>query len=99
MIRHIVLFSARDPAEVGTIHAALAKLGAIPHARHLEVALNAKRDGLSSEVDVVVYGEFDDFAQLDAYKAHPLYAEAIAVVRPRRELRIAADYEVPPPGR
>jgi hypothetical protein len=99
MIRHNVLFGASDPAEVGTIHAALAKLGAIPHARHLEVALNAKRDGLSSEVDVVVYGEFDDFAQLDAYKAHPFYAEAIAVVRPRRELRIAADYEVPPPGR
>ena len=97
MIRHIVLFSAKDPAEVETICAALAKLGAIPHARRLEVALNAKRDSLSSEADIVVYGEFDDLAQLDAYKAHPLYAEAIALVRPRRELRIAADHEVPPP--
>jgi hypothetical protein len=97
MIRHIVLFSAKDPAEVETIRAALAKLGAIPHARRLEVALNGKRDSLTSEADIVVYGEFDDLAQLDAYKAHPLYAEAIALVRPRRELRIAADHEVPPP--
>jgi hypothetical protein len=38
MIRHIVLFSAKDPAEVETIRAALATLGAIPHARHLEEA-------------------------------------------------------------
>ena len=95
MIRHIVLFSAKDQAEVAAIHAALAKLREIPHARHLEVALNAKRDGLSKEIDIVVYGEFDDFAQLERYKAHPIYAESIAVVRPRREIRIAVDYEVP----
>jgi hypothetical protein len=95
MIRHIVLFSAKDQAEVATIQAALAKLREVPHARHLEVALNAKRDGLSKEIDIVVYGEFDDFAQLERYKAHPIYAESIAVVRPRREIRIAVDYEVP----
>lgn len=95
MVRHIVLFSAKNPDDLPTIHAALSRLRAIPHARRLEVAYNAKRDQLSNEVDIVVYGEFADFAQLDDYKAHPLYAEAVAVVRPRRELRLAADYEVP----
>ncbi|MFZ1431284.1 MAG: Dabb family protein [Geminicoccaceae bacterium] len=95
MIRHIVLFSARDPAELPVIRAALARLAAIPHARHLEVEPNAKRDGLSSEIDLVVYGEFDDFAQLELFKAHPIYAEAISIVRPRRDIRIAVDYEVP----
>ncbi|RWB25255.1 MAG: hypothetical protein EOQ42_35210, partial [Mesorhizobium sp.] len=31
---------------------------------------------------------------LAAYKAHPLYQEAIKRVRPLRELRLAADYEI-----
>ena len=96
MIRHIVMFSAKDPAEIDTIEAALAQLARIPDARRLEVARNARRDGLSSEIDLVVYGEFEDWAALDRYKAHPLYAEAITVVRPRRELRFAVDYEATP---
>ena len=65
MIRHIVLFSAKDPAEIPLLQTALAQLATIPDARHLEVVPNAKRDQLSSEIDLVVYGEFDDFAQLD----------------------------------
>ena len=93
MIRHIVLFSVKDPAELATIQAALSRLAEIPDARRLEVARNSKRDGLSAEIDLVVYGEFPDYAALDRYKAHPLYAETIAVVRPRRELRIAVDFE------
>jgi hypothetical protein len=95
MIRHIVLFSAKNPAEVPALRATLARLATIPHAGHLEVALNSKRDGLSHEIDLVVYGEFADFGALERYKAHPVYAETIAVVRPRREIRIAVDYEVP----
>lgn len=95
MIRHIVLFSAKDEADLPLLHEALTQLRTIPHARHLEVGYNAKRDALSGEVDLVVYGEFDDFEQLAAYKAHPAYQAAIEQVRPRRELRIAVDYEVP----
>ena len=95
MIRHIVLFSAKDPGDVAMLEAALARLAQIPDALHLEVARNARRDGLSTEIDLVVYGEFADFAALDRFKTHPLYAESIAVVRPRREIRIAVDYEAP----
>lgn len=95
MIRHIVLFSAKDPSELRFMRQALSRLQAIPQARHLEVAYNSKRDGLSSEIDLVVYGEFEDFEQLATYKAHPAYQAAIEAVRPRRELRIAVDYEVP----
>lgn len=93
MIRHVVLFSVRDPADLELVQGALARLAEIPEARRLEVARNAKRDGLSAEIDLVVYGEFDDFAALDRYKAHPLYAETITIVRPRREIRIAVDFE------
>lgn len=94
MIRHIVLFSAKDPNDVELIRQGLSILTGIPHALKLEIAANRKSDPISSEVDIVVYGEFKDHAALAAYKAHELYAESIRRVRPLRELRLAADYVI-----
>jgi hypothetical protein len=79
--------------DLNAIHQALAKLKEIPHARYVEVSHNAKKDSLSKEIDVVVYAEFDDYGQLDKYKAHPLYRESTEIVRPLRDMRIAVDYE------
>ncbi|MEZ5866595.1 MAG: Dabb family protein [Geminicoccaceae bacterium] len=93
MIRHIVFFSARDPADLPVIEAGLKRLETIGAADRLEVRRNLGRDDLGNTVDLVVYGEFADAAALAAYKADPLYAEAIAIVRPLRELRVAADVE------
>ncbi len=93
MIRHIVLFSANNPLDIDRIHQALSKLRAIPHVRHLEVSRNAKKDDLSRDIDLVVYAEFDDYDQLEQYKAHPLYSESVAIVRPLRNMRIAVDVE------
>ena len=92
MIRHIVFFTARDPADLPQIIEGLKLLGTIPHVRHFEVAENARVDQIGNEVDVVVYGEFDDEAALAAYKAHPTYAEATRRVRPLRDRRFAADF-------
>ncbi|EIG61379.1 Dabb family protein [Bradyrhizobium sp. WSM1253] len=92
MIRHIVLFSAKDTAHVDQIIDGLSVLTAIPHARRLEVARNRKTDQLGNDIDVVVYGEFDNETELAAYKAHDLYQESIRRIRPLRELRVAADY-------
>ncbi len=92
MIRHVVFFSVRDPADLGAVEAGLRILESNPHASRLAVRRNLRRDGLSGEVDLVVYGEFADEAALDAYKAHPTYAASIAAVRPLRDLRIAADF-------
>ncbi|WFU14614.1 Dabb family protein [Bradyrhizobium sp. CB3481] len=94
MIRHIVLFTAKDAAQVDKMIEGLSVLTTIPHARRLEVARNRKTDQLGNEIDVVVYGEFDNEADLAAYKAHDLYQESISRVRPLRELRFAADYNV-----
>ena len=94
MIRHIVLFTAKNKAEIDGIVDGLSVLTAIPHARLLEIARNRKTDPLSDEIDVVVYGEFDNDAELAAYKAHHLYQELIERVRPLRELRFAADYDL-----
>ena len=96
MIRHIVFFTARDPADIDRICAGLERLGTIPHSRHFEVNRNTKVDQFGNEVDVVVYGEFEDTAALAAYKAHPTYVEVTASVRPLRELRFAADFEAKP---
>ncbi len=92
MIRHVVLFTAKDEADIDRMIDGLSVLTAIPHARRLEVARNRKTDQLGNDIDVVVYGEFDSEKELAAYKAHDLYQESIRRVRPLRELRFAADY-------
>lgn len=92
LIRHVVFFSVRDPADLEAVETGLKILEGNPHAARLTVRRNLRQDALSGEVDLVVYGEFADAAALEAYKAHPTYAASIAVVRPRRDLRIAADF-------
>ncbi|WGR90875.1 Dabb family protein (plasmid) [Bradyrhizobium sp. ISRA443] len=94
MIRHIVLFTAKDKAHIDQILEGLSVVTTIPHARRLEIARNSKTDQLANDIDVVVYGEFDSETELAAYKAHDLYQESIRRVRPLRELRFAADYNL-----
>lgn len=93
MIRHIVFFRAKNPADKETIFEGLSLLAGIPHSRHFEVGRNLLVDTISVEgPDFIVYAEFDDETQLAAYKAHPLYAQSTARVRPLRDLRMAADF-------
>lgn len=94
MIRHIVLFTAKDKAQIDQLIEGLLILTTIPHARRLEVARNGKTDQFSNDIDVVVYGEFDNEMELAAYKAHDLYQESIRRARPLRDLRFAADYHI-----
>jgi hypothetical protein len=88
----VVLFSAVDKNDVERIVDGLSLLRKIPQASVFEVVKNSRVDELSGEVDVIVYAEFVDDAALQAYKAHPIYQQAIDVVRPLREMRIAADF-------
>lgn len=91
MIRHVVYFSVRSETDRDRVLSGLRLLEANPHALHLEVGENLKLDSLGNEIDFVVYGEFADEAALEAFKAHPVYEASIAMVRPIRDLRIAAD--------
>ncbi len=95
MIRHIVFFSAADPADVAFIRTGLMRLEQIAHHEHFEVGENARLDPLGNEIDLVVYAEFRDRAALAAFKADPIYDETTASVRPMRALRYSADYEMP----
>lgn len=90
-LRHIVFFSARDKADIPKIVEGLSLLAQIPHASLFEVRRNTRSDALSGEVDVVVYAEFESAEAMAAYKADPIYQQSIDIVRPLRELRIAAD--------
>lgn len=87
------LLQRRRSGQSGGGPTGLSILTEIPHARLLEIGTNVKTDQLGTDVDLVVYGEFDDEAALAAYKAHPNYQISIERVRPLREMRIAADYD------
>ena len=95
MIRHVVLFSARDPADIDTIVETLSGYRDIPQVEMLEVERSLKRDRWSSEIDVVLHATFADEAALAAYKRHPIYEAGTRTVRPLRELRFVADTVVP----
>lgn len=93
MIRHIVFFSLKDPAQTADVVAKLKRLAAIPGSTLFSVAPNTKSDLFGNEIDIVVYSEFPDLDALKAYKKHPTYMEVTSIVRPMRELRFAADVE------
>jgi len=93
MIKHIVFFSAKDPKDREALYEGLTLLRKIPDCLHLEIGRNLQSDAISpGGPDFVVYGEFKDEKQLASYKAHRTYEEAISIVRPLREMRIAADF-------
>lgn len=93
MIRHIVFFTLKDPREAPEVITHLKRLGTIPGSTLFEVTANRKADLFGNEIDIVVYGEFPDIDALHAYKKHPTYMDVTSTVRPRRELRFAADVE------
>ncbi len=95
MIRHIVFFSAKDKADLPAIKEGLQTLAAIVHHDHFEVVENARVDPMGNDVDIVVYAEFRDREALAAYKADPIYDASTRRVRPLRDIRYSADYEVP----
>lgn len=93
MIRHIVFFTVKDGIDKEIVFQGLSLLTGIPHKLHLEVGRNLLTDAISpGGPDFIVYGEFADEAQLAQYKAHPLYQQSISIVRPLRDLRMAADF-------
>lgn len=91
-IRHVVLFSSKHPDNIEAMISGLSMLANIPTVDHFEVSRNRNEDRYSNEVDVIVYAEFEDAAALEAYRAHPIYQRCVEIVRPLRELRLAADF-------
>lgn len=91
MIRHIVMFSAKNPQDIPAIEEGLKLLEGIPESVHFEVSRNLRCDRFGNDIAVVVYAEFTDEEALARYKQHPLYEESIRRVKPLRDVRVAAD--------
>jgi quinol monooxygenase YgiN len=91
MIRHIVLFTAKSPDLIDDVYTGLKALEAIEGNWQLTVTKNNKIDQIANDIDVVVYGEFPDEDAIKTYKSSPIYDNAIKVVRPLRDKRIAVD--------
>ncbi|MGH1457193.1 MAG: Dabb family protein [Alphaproteobacteria bacterium] len=91
MIRHIVLFTAKTPENLDSVYNGLKTLETIQGNWVLTVTKNDKIDQIANDIDVVVYGEFPDQNALTEYKSHQTYNDAIKMVRPLRDKRIAVD--------
>ena len=92
IIRHVVFFSSKKTDDIDRIVDGLSMLAEIPSVKHFEVSRNRNEDRFGNDVDIVVYAEFENEAALSAYRAHQIYQDCIDVVRPLREMRIAADF-------
>jgi len=92
IIRHVVFFSSKDANDIDRMVDGLSMLSAIPSLRYFEVSRNRNEDRFSNDVDVIVYAEFENEAALKAYRAHQIYQDCIEIVRPLRDMRIAADF-------
>ena len=90
---HRLLHPERPARGAGHHRRICKRLGTIPGSTLFEVTQNRKADLFGNEIDVVVYAEFPDIDALHAYKKHPTYMDVTNTVRPRRELRFAADVE------
>jgi len=91
MIRHIVMFNAKDPKNREAIFTGLKILETIEGDWTLIIRRNMKIDQIGNDMDFVVYGEFQNEADLKAYKSHPNYQKSIDIVRPLRDQRVAVD--------
>ena len=93
MIRHVVFFSVKDRADLETVYDGLSILSGTDEYAHFEVGRNLRTDQISPDgPDFIVYAEFEDADQMQRFKDHALYQESIRIVRPLRDMRIAADF-------
>ena len=96
MIRHIVFFTAKDSNDNDKIYQGLSLLSGISDCLHIEIAVNCRHDPVSQQTPTfIVYAEFESDQQLENFKNHPLYQQSIDIVRPLRDMRIAADFDTP----
>lgn len=93
MVKHVVMwkFKADKRAEAEEFIQGLKSLnGKIEVLRSMEVACNTL-DG--NDCDAVLIATFDSFADLEAYKTHPLHVAVSTLCKDIREARHAVDYE------
>lgn len=92
MIKHVVCHKYRDSAEAQKISPMLRGLaGQVPSLRHIEVGTDVL--GSERSYHLVMIGEFDDLAGLEAYRQHPAHKAVQAYIHSVMESSVSVDYE------
>lgn len=96
MIRHVVMWKLKDPADAPRFKALLDSCAAlVPGIRQFEVGI--RQPGREANADVVLVSTFDDAAALDAYQNHPDHKAVSAQLGPLRESRHVLDHDLDAP--
>ena len=91
MIKHIVLFTLKDPANAPKVKALLDSCkDIVPGIREFEVGI--KTEGLEATADVVLVSTFEDAAALADYQPHPHHQGVVAQIREMASGRQVLDY-------
>ena len=93
MIRHIVMWKLKNPADATHFKAQLDTcIDLVPGMRKFEVA--TRTPALDANCDVVLYSEFEDAAALAAYQNHPHHQQISTALGALRDTRSVLDYEI-----
>jgi quinol monooxygenase YgiN len=91
MIRHVVLWTLKDPADAPRFKALLDSCRTlVPGIVQFEVGV--RTPGHDATADVVLVSTFVDAAALDAYQNHPHHKAVSAEVGPLRQSRAVLDH-------
>jgi quinol monooxygenase YgiN len=91
MIRHIVIFTLKNPADAPKVKALLDGCkGLVPGMNEFDVGI--RTDGLEANADVVLISTFENAAALAAYQPHPHHQGVVAQIREMAMSRHVLDY-------
>ncbi len=93
MLRHIVMWTLKDPADAPKVKALLDSCkGLVPGMHEFDVGI--KTEGLEANCEVVLVSTFEDAAALAAYVPHPHHQGVVAQIRQMAATRHVLDYLV-----
>ena len=93
MLRHVVMWTVNDPADIAAFAAELNSCrDLVPGMREFDVGV--RTEGCDADHDVVLVSTFDDAEALDAYVRHPHHQSVVAKLATLRKSRSFLDYLV-----
>jgi quinol monooxygenase YgiN len=93
MLRHIVLFTLKDPQDAPKVKALLDSCKDLVPGIH-EFDVGIRSEGLEATADVVLVSTFADADALAAYQPHPHHQSVVAQIRQMASGRQVLDYLV-----
>ena len=93
MLRHIVMFTLKNPADAPKVKALLDSCKDLVPGIH-EFDVGIRSEGLEATADVVLVSTFADADALAAYQPHPHHQSVVAQIRQMASGRQVLDYLV-----